>query len=924
MAGMKEKLKRFFKDTKTKVAASVIGGVLAIVLIIIIIWLFFPAKHAKTSTGAKSQKGLSEPALGGVNNLTRKRKIHGVITKGAEEVDDSKNVVVDGAAERKNQVHSSSEADLVRRKPDPGANPPLIVGETDESTLGQKKQKADDSTQQPPPEPRNQTPPIDLKAEFEADVAKFNRDVDASEIPLLNVKLKNMLEESKEPQQTLSEYLKKNYETKRDAALGAKVAGEKDVNDLKLLLKGLRIVEPLYPDEMLEIQFAEKFVTPFLEAFRKLESKIVVPEDADLALEAKNAFPLARMFANLVPQNVSKEVRDKYSHDSFKWKSLIAYLEQLIPKLIEEAKDVAAEATALNYIRILRLLNPKSRYAYEGKDSIEEIKQSMHRPSIISYFVLDVPQRLPLLTVDSVKNMSKVELEELEKQISVERELCRDQNRDVDLAICGANLALVDVFLFERVDRNNEIFAAWMNTGFKTTRCPEFLNWIEHDLALNGHSVLCSDRASAMPGDLHFLDFVRWMHEKRARAFSYFDSKTYVEEYVQQMAIPLAYEGFNLSLPGSEARKKLVKFLQTESPEDTKIFFSSLSEWSEWFNNQLERDCLRIHNVLKHLDLCFESSMAYEMLHYLQELQKFEEINAKSDFGAKLESLEESTDLNVAYQWWTECKDNKKEPCWKVFRSVATQHLLEKKIKTLELEYEASKVSGTRAEVPVNSTEGKHGLIMALRAYIAVRFYFDNAEFKRLERDVLSHFEFTKLPTDCSSLNISTYKKNYNSHSNLMEYIQLSSYRKEWTSFAAILRSMDGNSKIVKTAVEKRSAILLLKRILKECAKKEKCKTDQTRNIFICTSEDLYLELDGFSNLKGELETYFLEILEEAMQSDDLTKQIKKLDTELDLIACNLELTIWDDWKITNSTGSAGTWMNYFNWADGRFIESII
>ena len=157
-----------------------------------------------------------------------------------------------------------------------------------------------------------------------------------------------------------------------------------------------------------------------------------------------------------------------------------------------------------------------------------------------------------------------------------------------------------------------------------------------------------------------------------------------------------------------------------------------------------------------------------------------------------------------------------------------------------------------------------------------------------------------------------------------MEYIQLSSYRKEWTSFAAILRSMDGNSKIVKTAVEKRSAILLLKRILKECAKKEKCKTDQTRNIFICTSEDLYLELDGFSNLKGELETYFLEILEEAMQSDDLTKQIKKLDTELDLIACNLELTIWDDWKITNSTGSAGTWMNYFNWADGRFIESII
>ena len=929
---MKEKLKKLFKSSKAKVAASAAGGVSVILLTILFIWLLSSKNQDKSLATSKTRKGLSQQKKG-VNNTTDKpypinksnnhRKIHGIIKATEEEVSSSKDI--DSTAERKNQVPSKNEAGLKRKKQDPGTNPPLSLGETNENASDQKRQTGHEPPQQPLPNPE-MTPPKpakDCKAEFDAALNKFNRDGDASEIPSLSEALKNMLEESHQPQQTLCEYLKENYEIKRDTVLGVKVAGEKDLNDLNLLLKGLIIVEPSYSDELLEVQFAKRFVPPFLEAFQKLESKVVAPEDADLAMEAINAFALAQVFSNL-PPTVPKEVRDKFSHDSFKYKNLITYLEQLIPKLINEAKDAATESTALNYIRILRLLNPKSPHAYEGKDSLDEIRQSIQPPSILSYFVLqDAPQQIAIQTIDSVKNLSIFELDELYKQISDKIVVCKAQGKNFDLAVCEANLALVDVFLFGRSNWNAEIFVSWMNTGFKTARCPEFLNWIEHDQALNGRSKFFCDEAPA-PKDFYFLEYVRKMHGKRANAFSFSDSKTSAEEFIQQQTTVIAYEGFRLSPPGSEARKCLVKFLETESIEDTKSFSNSLSEYPEGFYTLVKNSCLVIHMILKRSNLSIENSLAYEMLHYMQKLQDVKVANSKSDFGAKLDSLEESTDFDVAYQWWTECNNNNKEECSKVFRDVAYQHLLEKKIKTLEVEREAFKLSGKRTELPIMYSEGKLGLIAALRAYIAMRYYFDNAKFNELEKNVISEFKFPNLPTDCNSLNISTFKKHSSLHRNSIEYVQLSSYRKEWTSFEAILRSMDNNRKITEAAEEKRNFILLLKDILKECTKKEKCKTDPTKNIIICTKKDFILRLEKFSNLKGELETYCLDILDEAIQTDDHTKLNKKLNTELDLIACNLKVSICDDFEQFESSSDSKSWMRYFNWVDGKLISTLI
>ena len=365
---MPEGLKKFFKNTKVKVAASIIGGALLIVLALIIIWLFSPSNQDKTSANSETRKGLSDPSIGSVNNGTDEdsenfRKPNG----GTNEEETSYKENVNSVAERNNQVNNEGETDLEVRKPD-----------------------SQDSK--------------DWKADFETALYKFIRDGHAAEIPSLTEALNIMLEESREFPQSLSEYLKKNYETKRDTALGAKVAGEKDLNDLRLLLQSLKIVYPSYTDELLEVQFARKFVPPFLEPFQKLESKVVGPEDAEVAMEAKRAFPLAQIFSNLLLHTTaSMEVRDKLSHDSFKSKSMIAILENLIPKLVEEAKDVSTKATALNYIQILRLLNPKSRYAFEGIEALDEIRQTMHRPSVLSYFVLEATQRPSFLSIDSAR-----------------------------------------------------------------------------------------------------------------------------------------------------------------------------------------------------------------------------------------------------------------------------------------------------------------------------------------------------------------------------------------------------------------------------------------------------------------------------------------------------------------------------------------
>ena len=102
--------KKLFKDTKAKVAASAIGGVLVILLSIVCIWLWSATKQDKSSITLKSRMDLPEPTKGGVNTSEQllkdsyeTREIH-VITKGAEKENESsfKNVV-NSTVERKNQ-----------------------------------------------------------------------------------------------------------------------------------------------------------------------------------------------------------------------------------------------------------------------------------------------------------------------------------------------------------------------------------------------------------------------------------------------------------------------------------------------------------------------------------------------------------------------------------------------------------------------------------------------------------------------------------------------------------------------------------------------------------------------------------------------------------------------------------------------------
>ena len=67
MSGLKDRLKKFFKDPKAKVAASVIGGVLVIVVTLLFIQLLSPRNKDKPSATSRTRKDTS---VGGVNKST--------------------------------------------------------------------------------------------------------------------------------------------------------------------------------------------------------------------------------------------------------------------------------------------------------------------------------------------------------------------------------------------------------------------------------------------------------------------------------------------------------------------------------------------------------------------------------------------------------------------------------------------------------------------------------------------------------------------------------------------------------------------------------------------------------------------------------------------------------------------------------------
>ena len=852
---------------KIKVALSVIGAILIAVLGLILFWRLSKSTKGKP-VASKTQSNMPQTvvvekvtvASGETTIKPPRRPLHssGRPTESTEENEVEVN------------LPNNINIEPLQRKPE---HQP-VTAESPQKTVKSTAQPSPLPPSSPETEAKTLPNQKDWKAEFETALAKFIRNPDASDIPSLEEALKKMLEEQKEPQQALKEYLKKNYESKRDAALGAKVAGEKDLIELRLLLTGLRTADPSYPDEEIEVQFANKFVSPFLNPFKALESDATVPEAANLAVEAKKAFPLAKLFASLLPQTTAKQVKDQLCHDSFNHKNLVAFLEHKIPKLIEEANDAASEATAKNHIAILRLLNPKSRFAFEGEESFDACRKAL-RP-----FVFHVPpppnpndyppSNVALLDFAAVKDMSISQLEELQNQFA-EEQMNYYREDTPECKNCAYNIALLDMLLYKVPDWDANIFNEWKNTGFRTVDCPEFIKWLR--------GVYSSHRYDGGK----FLEQVAEVLMRERSVYNKYDETA----HVQYCMALLACEYLGMGTGNAPFIIPLSQFLEAGTVEHAKVFFNSVMR----LDNRYKYTADSISKTLSKMwlsSLSSEITFSCNMLYFWNKQHLYQTKTHLPKFHAQLKALEESGNPEYAYHLWTECaRENSSYSCSNTLLNVQFQYKNEQELENLELEYKCFK-KGKPEKIVANQPKGQFLLLNALQAYIEMRQYYDNNISANLESMAISVFGISQMPSDRKSLTVQTYKKNPELHNELAKYLLFSSFKKEWNCYKVIMDSLAEYKKFKDEAGNKEKVLSALISLIEACKKGTDCKIDTTSKEFSCTTEEGNSMLELLSKLEGKLKTYCQGLLSEGMKLNDLAKFIVYLKDEMDLVKSSM------------------------------------
>ena len=859
--------KKLLKEKKAKVVIAVTGAVLAIVIFVVFFIVVLPllSSQSKVKRSATQAQGGStkpvvndeKPAAGGGHPIepTRPLSISGGKAPSQKSV------------EEKGEKEETSQS---VKKPQEGN--PEAISQTQGSTV-----------QSPLPDLTTTGPSQkDYKTEFETALAKFNRDLDASEIPLLEEDLRKILEELKEPQQPLKEYLKKNYETKRDAALGAKVAGENDLNELNVLLKGLQTVNPSYREIIaLEVQFAEKFVPLFLNPFKILESKVVLPEDANLAKEAKNAFPLARLFANLLPPTTTtKDVRDKFSHESFSHNTLLAFLEHKIPKLIEEATDATAEAKATNFIAIIRLLNLKSRFAFEGEESFDAIKKTITAPARSNFAFRVPPQpkteepKVELQKFDTLKVMTQKQLGKLQEQISQEQGAFDIKSAEYN--ICAYNLTLLQVFSCIDTKWDADIVKAWINTEFNTAGCPEFAKWLEH--VYENHKNSADGR--------QMIERVLMMQESKGRVLGDSDEEAFVMEHIRMSMSALVFDFLNMSKTQSGVfKKEFFKFLGTGTVEDVKVLFSVISFRPNGRNLHMYSTYF---TEMKTMPLKHEFSFSSTLLYLYQCQQEVQSLEVAVEFQTQLKSLNENDNLDDLYLLWTQCVSKSgRKLCSNTLDNYNDQHLAELQIDNLEVDYKNFK-DGKPERTVIDKSKGMLGLLRAFEEYIDIREYFGKTNVTDLEAKAITVFGFPKMPTDSTSLNTDTHKKNPRVYEDLAKYLLHSEYLKEWKTLKSVMDFLSERDKAIEELLQKKDVVAALLPIIEECKEGKGCRIDTKSNEISCTSEELNLKLETLAKFTGKMETYCQDQIHEGIQLNDLDKFIEKLKDELAWFESNL------------------------------------
>ena len=706
-------------------------------------------------------------------------------------------------------------------------------------------------------------------------MATIGIDVDVSKDRLeLDAALNKISEVCKEPLKDLVDYSRTVYEARRDACLGAKIASEKDLKVLEKMLKSVQVVDPSYKDTPLALQFVQKFVPAFVDPFKKLETDALPnTEFVNLAKEASKAFPVARIFAPLIPSKAPKDLNDMCKHEAFKHPNLIAFFEDIIPKHIENAKDALSEASVLKCIAILRVLKPKSVYSFQGKDSFDEIKNSLQQPYRSYFEITGVKTSEEFLKIGDVKNLTRAELEELKV-----RKNTTDppfEMGTIEFDICVSNISLRHALLVDRAVWDEGIFKAWMDTGFNAVACPEFISWLEHDIERNG--------LKSPSGESMFMRRVlhSYLFHKNLALTTLGSEEDAWEANFQRNMMNLISKGVWLTDPGSELRTRLFNYGRTGKVEDAKLLIKSLdpskSENFQNFDN--------IFQNMKYLRLLnSEVKFSSHLLHLLYNREKIHYENICQNYAFENGLLESLETLEEVFGKWTECANKDEVRSLRIFKQLSKEHLIDYRISIIEKEFSNFKDGKKQEKVKLKYAKGGSlGMFMALRAYIGMRKFKDNLDVADLETRSKAEFGFASMPQNESCLNVHTYKKNPKLHKDLSNYFLVLKYEKEWKRWDDIFDSMDERLKADDDISDKINVLRHIGWILEQCTEEGHCKIDfQSKKISCTAVSQLLSKID-------EQAKYFQYMMEEGMKLDSLAKFVDFVKMEMDLYKSKLK-----------------------------------
>ena len=850
-----KKLKIWISKRKPSQVAALISSVLLGILLLVVLFLFLfsggKTRQQVKNRATESNIGSPESTLreNRVASRTRPISYSRIKRKGNESDDGNTDEEISSDSEdspRKQKQGGVIERKVpVRRKQGTNQNPPL---------------------QEPPkPEPEKQPETCEeWKAKFESLLAS---DVDASKGSLeLDEALNKISEVCKEPLKDLVDYSRTAYEAKRDSCLSAIIAGEKDLKLLEKMLKGVQAVDPSYKDTPLALQFVQKFVPAFFEPFTKLETDALPDSEfATLAKESNKAFASAQIFAPYVPRDAPKDLADKCKHESFKHIKLTSYLVDVIQKAI----NASLENKAKKYIRILRVLKPKSRFAFPGLETLYEFRRALG-PPLRSYLKIQTSKEKPV-NIEELKSMATTGLQALFAQF---------QNKENGLEkdypswyVCQSNLYLLSALIWIRYhpQEGTNSFNAWMNTGFKTVGCPEFIKWIEDDFARN-----------PVAPDVHGIpSFIFSMHTSISSSLLGSDPATSHLGFIQSRIMVLVSIVFQHSQPESVLRKTLLKYLKSQTVEDAKEFLNAVLSHAD--AQMLKKfDEVFLAGIIKVYDSKF--SLSFAMMHLLYKQHEYSK-DGFSPFEVKLKDLDQSESLENAFQLWTKYASEDEKGGLESLKRISKLHYIKQQIELIEREFRNTTESGKPTKLAVDYTSGsKSGLLLAFRAYIGARKFIETVNAADLQKEAATEFGFASFPPDRSSLTLETFQKNAKLHLRLLCYVRYQSYLNEWKSFDDVLGCMREGWAAYNEGKSKKDVISYLNTIRKQCIPGGVCVFDQASKKISCTAEKYNAILQSLAKLDKASARYCQDLLFDWNHFNDHEKFSELLSKEWSLI----------------------------------------